>query len=475
VKRRAPLIAALALAVVGPSARADEPPAPAAPPVETAPDCSAARAARAPDPRCGEALDGRGPAPGPSAGRTLGRAALFLPRAITAGLFWPFIEATDVMETNHVRDWAKALLTSDDGKVGVRPVVNYATGFRPTGGLRAFYNRFPSEGSGVAASFQTGGPAILIGSLDVGGPRWTGLSLHGIFNRRDDRYFAGIGPLTSRDLQANGWEPSRYSSDIFLAEPRWTKRLSARFLLSVHADLQRRDYRADDVRGGPSIADVFRTPSPACQATTPPVNACVDPALVPGFQTGLRVAHEGATLAWEHRAQRRDGSGVALAVDATFAQGFADDPSRHVTLTAEPLAAWGGDDRQLLFHGRAVMVQALSDAPIPFEELAMMSGYAGMRGFPDGRFRGDSGVVATAEYRWYVSHTLDASLFTDLGTVAGHAFSGLAGAHWFPSYGVGLRLYESPDNYWEGRLMTGVQLIYAPDYGFRFIIAVASF
>ncbi|HVX95542.1 MAG TPA: hypothetical protein VHK47_11580, partial [Polyangia bacterium] len=61
MKRRAPLIAALALAVVGPSARADEPPAPAAPPVETAPDCSAARAARAPDPRCGEALDGRGP------------------------------------------------------------------------------------------------------------------------------------------------------------------------------------------------------------------------------------------------------------------------------------------------------------------------------------------------------------------------------------------------------------------------------
>lgn len=474
MKRRSHAIAALAIALVGPRARADEPPAPPAP-GETAPDCSAASASRAPDPRCGEALDGRGPAPGPSAGRTVGRVALFIPRAITAGLFWPFVEATEVMESNHVRDWAKALLTSDDGKVGVRPVVNYATGFRPTAGLRVFYNRFPSEGSGVTASFQTGGPALLIGSLDIGGPRWTGLSLHGIFNRRDDRYFAGIGPFTISDLHANGWEPARYSSDIFLAEPRWTKRLPARLMLSVHADIQRRDYRAWDVRGGPSIADVFRTPSPACQPTTPPVNACVDPALVPGFQTGLRVVHEGATLAWDYRAHPRDGSGVALAVDATFAQGFAVDPSRHVTLTAEPVAAWGGNDRQLLFHGRAVMVQALSDAPIPFEELAMMSGYAGMRGFPDGRFRGESGAVATAEYRWYVSHTIDASLFTDLGTVAGHAFAGLTSAHWFPSYGVGLRLYESPDNYWEGRLMTGVQFIYAPDYGFRFIIAVASF
>ena len=135
----------------------------------------------------------------------------------------------------------------------------------------------------------------------------------------------------------------------------------------------------------------------------------------------------------------------------------------------------GFTDRQLLFHGRAAMVDALGDAPIPFEELVMMSGYAGLRGFPDGRFRGDSGVLGTAEYRWYVAHNLDASLFSDVGTVGGHHFEGITTAHWFPDVGVGLRLYHTPANYWEGTLTSGVQLIYAIDNGFRLIFAVATF
>ena len=48
-----------------------------------------------------------------------------------------------------------------------------------------------------------------------------------------------------------------------------------------------------------------------------------------------------------------------------------------------------------------------------------------MRGFPEGRFRGVSGIVGTAEYRWYISSYFDATLFTDVGTVAGPNFSGL--------------------------------------------------
>jgi len=104
-----------------------------------------------------------------------------------------------------------------------------------------------------------------------------------------------------------------------------------------------------------------------------------------------------------------------------------------------------------------------------------VSGNAGMRGFPDGRFRGPSGVVGTAEYRWYVGQWVDASLFTDLGTVAGPDFAGLASARWFPSFGVGLRFYKVPADYWEGALWSGAQLAYAPDSGFRFILAVATF
>jgi hypothetical protein len=471
MSRRGLTVITSALSLMGGVAQASDAPSP----TSAAPDCASAPESRSPDPRCGDALDGRDAPPPASAAREVGRAALFLPREITAGLFWPFVETADVVESHHVQNWLVALLTTDDGKVGVRPILKYATGFLPTFGLRVFYDRLPGEGSGVSASFQTAGPSVLVGEIDAAAPRWTGLTFRAIANHRDDRYFAGVGPLSMADLAAEGWSPARFGSDIFLGEARWTRQLPAHFQLSLHGDAQERNYWADTVRGGPSVADVFRTPSPMCQATAAPLDSCVDPAVMPGFDGGLRIIHEGAGVVWDHRSHTRDGSGAALAVDATLAEGVGSDPSRHVTFTAEPVAAIGGTDRQLTLRGRAVMVEALSDAPIPFDELAMMSGYNGMRGYLDGRFRGQSGLLATAEYRWYVSHTIDATLFTDLGTVAGRDFEGLGSARWYPSYGFGLRFYGTPRNYWEGELESGVQVVYAPDSGFRFIIAVANF
>jgi hypothetical protein len=457
--------AGLALALGAAPARADDP---------GTSDCAAPLADRAPDPRCGEALDGREPAP-PSAARQASRVALWAPRAASAGFFWPILETSDAYEAHHVGNWLQAWLTSDDGKIGVRPMLTYATGFLPTAGLRFFDNRLPGEGTGFGASFQTAGPAVLMGELTASGPAATGLSFRGIANRRDDRLFAGIGALGASDLAAMGWSTARFASDIFSAELRWSKVLPAHFGVLAHGDVQRRDYRADGVRSGPSIADVFTRPTAACMTDPTPTNACVDPTEAPGFASGLRIAHAGAGALWNLRSHARDGSGVFVALDATVAQGIAGDPSRHVTYSGESVLALGFTDRQVLVRGRAAMVDALGSAPIPFEELVMVSGNNGMRGFPDGRFRGPSGVVGTAEYRWYLSQFVDASLFTDLGTVAGTNFAGLTTARWFPSYGVGLRFFHVLGEYWNGTLTTGAQLVYAPDNGFRFILAVASF
>jgi hypothetical protein len=447
------------------AARAEEP---------SGSDCAAPLGDRAPDLRCGEALDGREAAP-PTVARQASRVALWVPRAASAGFFWPIVETSDAYEAHHVGDWLQAWLTSDDGKVGVRPMLTYATGFLPTAGLRVFDRRLPGPGTSVGASFQTAGPSVLMGELTATGPAPTGLSFRGIANRRDDRLFAGIGALGASDLAARGWSTSRFASDIFSAELRWSRLLPAHFGVVAHGDLERRDYRADGVRAGPSVADVFALQTPACMTAAAPTNACVDPALVPGFASGLRLAHAGAGALWNLRSRARDGTGATVALDATAAQGLAGDPSRHVTFSGETVLALGFTDRQLLLRGRAAMVDALGAAPIPFEELVMVSGNNGMRGFPDGRFRGPSGLVATAEYRWYVGQYVDASLFSDVGTVAGPNFSELSRARWFPSFGVGLRFFHVPGEYWEGTLQTGVQLTYAPDSGFRFILAVATF
>ena len=114
-------------------------------------------------------------------------------------------------------------------------------------------------------------------------------------------------------------------------------------------------------------------------------------------------------------------------------------------------------------------------APVPFEELVSPSGHSGMRGFAEGRFRGESGLVGTAEYRWYISAYLDAALFVDVGTVAGPRFSGIEWDRWFPSVGLGFRYHQPQGPYWESPVLDGVQLAYAPEGGFRLMLSLAAF
>ena len=247
-----------------------------------------------------------------------------------------------------------------------------------------------------------------------------------------------------------------------------------RLVARARGGLDRRDYHANDVIGGPSVADLYGVPADVCAARGVPA-PCVDEAEMPGFSRGLRIARAGGGLVLDLRNPARDGGGFSLAADATFAQGLAGDPSRHATYVAETVAAIGGNDRLFLLRARATMVERLGAAPIPFEELVIPSGMIDMRGFPDGRLRDASGLVGSAEYRWYISAYLDATLFVDVGTVAGPRFAGFDGTRWFPSYGVGFRYYQPQGAHWEARAVDGIQIAYAPEGGLRLLLTMAAF
>jgi hypothetical protein len=448
------------------------PPPAVAPPDAPAPGCDVATGDRPPDPRCGETLDGR-PTAEPPPNLAVPRAVLWGPRLASRVVFWPVVKTSDAVEYYQVLPWLRALLTTDDGLVGVRPEITYATSFIPTGGLRLFYRRLP-ENAQVTARFLTGGPSVMLGQLQVQGPAWLGLVMTGTFNRRDDRLFAGIGPNNRDDLAAQGHGKARYGSDIASGELRWSHRLPARLVAGLHADLQRREYQATDVRAGPSVADLFGLPPDACAAAGLPA-PCVDPAQMPGFTRGLRIVHGGGNLMLDLRGRTRDASGFSVALGSTYAQGVAGDPSRHALFTGEAVAAVGGHDRQLLVRGWAATLKPLGSAPIPFDELISPSGSLGMRGFPEGRFRGESGLVGTAEYRWFIAFDLDASLFTDVGTVADRNFSNIRWDRWFPSVGAGLRIYKPAGPYWDTLPATGVQIAYSLDGGFRLLLSLAAF
>src|SRR5581483_2754991 len=178
-----PTVAALAAPA---AAWPAEPAAPAFPP------CAEARDGAPPDPRCGEPLDGRAPPPDAD-GLGVPRAVLWVPRAASRAVLWPVVEGGELVEHHRLIGWMTALLTTDDKLVGVRPELQYTTGFLPAGGLRLFYRRLPGAGSELEGRFLTAGPGILIGELGWRAPAWAGISLRGTFTRRDDFLFGGIG------------------------------------------------------------------------------------------------------------------------------------------------------------------------------------------------------------------------------------------------------------------------------------------
>jgi hypothetical protein len=480
-----PLVAAAAL--LSNAARAQEPaepapvageapaegePAPDAPQSMEAPaDCDGDARDRAPDPRCGETLDGREAQLPP--GSQAGKAALYLPKQLAKGAVWPLWKGADFVEDHHIADWYRAILTSDDGLVGVRPEVNISTGLLPTVGAHFFYRRLPDDAQ-FGATAVTAGPPVIFGMLSYTSPSWLGLATTASAEHRTDRIFAGIGANSESDLGAMRQAVSRFGSNVYRADIGWVRGLPQHFQFLAHAGIKRTDYESDNVRGGPSVATTFGLQPADCMAIGQ-MAPCVDPAQMPGFYGGQRVMHGGIGFGFDSRNRLRGGSGVNAVVDATGGYGVGNDPTQDIRFTGEVVGALAGTDRVLLVRGYASTVSALNDSILPFDELVSPTGNHFLRGFPDGRFRGQSDVVGTLEYRYYVAWDIDATLFSDVGTVAGETWSGIGSAQWFPDFGLGLRFYTPKGRHWETAPTSGAQVTYAPDGGFRLLFSLAGF
>jgi outer membrane protein assembly factor BamA len=198
--------------------------------------------------------------------------------------------------------------------------------------------------------------------------------------------------------------------------------------------------------------------------------------LIPGFYGGRQILRERVRVAVDLRDHARDGSGVAVALDASYVRGLLRDPSHHVRLALETVVALGGLDRALILRGLASAVQPLGSSFIAFDEMVVSSGAAGLRGFPEGRLRDRSGLVGTVEWRWLIAPRIDATLFTDVGTVAGQWFDDVRASKLFANVGAGLRFYDlSQPRYWAERETWGVQIAYARETGFRLLLSLAAF
>jgi hypothetical protein len=433
--------------------------------------CAVPVNARPPDPRCDETLDGRDP-PDSANAPSVPKLVLTPPRLASRILLWPIVEAGAFVESRHLLDWMEAILTTDDGRIGIRPELRYASGFLLSGGARFFYHPKRLPDAGLLARVHSSGPAVLLGELSWQMPAWLGLSGRAVWDRREDRLFAGIGAATLPALQERGRGLSRYGSDAALLQVSWAR--PGAVSLYLHGDLQRRDYRSTSGRGGRSIAELYGLGADGCaDRGLPP--GCVDPVLVPGFQEGLRIAHLGGGVALDLENDARDGGGLRLRLDSSYGLGLGRDPSRHLLLGAESQLGLGGSDRALLLRLRASTIERLGRAPIPFEELVAPTGPSEMRAFPDGRLRGPSAIVGAVEYRWFIAFNLDAAIFVDLGTVAGARFAGVGRSHLFPGAGLGIRRFRSATLYWRAPVEDGFQIAYSRESGVRLLLSTAAF
>jgi outer membrane protein assembly factor BamA len=118
------------------------------------------------------------------------------------------------------------------------------------------------------------------------------------------------------------------------------------------------------------------------------------------------------------------------------------------------------------------MIEPLGDTPVPFHQLLVASGDDGVRGLPSGRLRGSTRLVTTAEYRWLIAPSLDASLFFDWGGAFDRRFEGFTIDRMRPSVGVGLRAFSGLDRSWLRRLAGGLELAWAPGDGVRLLLSI---
>jgi len=301
---------------------------------------------RPPDPRCGDSLDGRGPPP--EAGVSASRAVLVVPHLLSEVVFWPILKTSAFLEHHKVPQRLRAITTSDDGLVGVRPEFLYASSFLPALGLRLFDRRLPGH-SEIVTGFKTAGPDVIMVDGRLSGPPPWGIAIGASWSRRRDRLFAGIGPQSRNDPLAAGHEISRYAAEIGLVEATWSSPKDRLFMTELGADLEWRNYNSDDVRGGPSIAELYGAPPASCAALGLP-QPCVNPVAVPGFDA-RRVTRQRARVALDLRRAGRDSSGIEIALAGIHTIGILGDNEHHVWLALETLASLGGSDRALILRG----------------------------------------------------------------------------------------------------------------------------
>ena len=413
-----------------------------------------------PNPAAGERADGL-----PPGRRSARERALIVPRLLLAPpwllmrvLSYPARWLIELEARYHLYQRGIDTFTSKDGLVGLRPVFQWISGFKPVGGVSFFDERLLGRDTSFHAAVTYGIPDLVFASVQM---RPTPIDspvqvlIDTTYDRRPDRLFVGIG--TAAPLQPGQLPAARFQSDNFDVRTDFRFALGRYFGIGFGGGFGLRRYsNGTSTDGDPPIEDVYcvRAPNGACVPNT------VNNALVPGFNTGTTYLRPNAELRFDSRDHPfKTSSGVVLAVDADYSWGMASDPSNYFRVHGLGMVAinlWQRSRILVLSAESALAAPVHEGAQIPFTELPMLGGPDSLRGFAVGRFRGFTSFMVSAEYRWPIWMWTDGTLFVDYGGVFGRYYDGFGAKQMQPDVGMGLRVRTSSRFYFRFQVAYGI-------------------
>jgi hypothetical protein len=422
-----------------------------------------ARAAEPPDPRRGERHDGR------TVTRTPRDRALFVPRLVLApirlvidGVAYQARMGMEFEQRHHVMQRLTDALTSEDGLIGVRPVISWALSFQPSAGLHFFHDRLLGPGTAFNLTFTTGGPEIIFAHAHLRptparGPVQARFDV--VFDRRNDRIYSGIsGETPELGIARYASDMVDVRSDVALQAAWWL-----RFDLGGGFGFRR--FGPGTARSGDRPINELYCPR---VGTGRCINGFVSEALVPGFNEGTQFLRTSVGL---HLDTRDNGasatSGLLVDARADYSHGLGFDPSSYLRLrgaAAVPINLWQ-NSRVLVLRGLVAWTTPLNDEIVPFTELTTLGGPDLLPGFRWDRFRGYTALVASAEYRWPIWMWADGMIFGDWGGTFGRDFHDIAASRMHGDIGVGLRMHSTK------RFFVRLQVAYGFGEGFQFYIS----
>jgi hypothetical protein len=353
--------------------------------------------------------------------RDVGRVLLFPLRALWFVVWGPVRFLAWGFDRFAVQSRFKQLFFSEDGKVGLFPVVVYKSGFGLGGGARFVIRDLFAPDARLKAEASYGSEVVQSYRLRYKSGLLLGKQaefdlLAGFETAPRNRFF-GIGnqtkviapPGTLIDpLADNTAVDTRFYYHAFKAEGALGFDLPGPFSARLSGGYQRREFDTDNTKEDEVASE-----------------AVYDRTKLVGFVDGLSSVFGDGELALDTLRQPRfnlsqatPSTGWYLALRGGYIHGFDTDPSRFVrwSLDARRYINLYNDDRVLVLRGYYQGVTGEIEK-IPFLDLPALGGATLLRGYPQDRFRDRQAGLVGGEYQWGVDRSVSAFVFVDAGRV----------------------------------------------------------